>query len=93
VHLTVRDEGMGIEAQELDRIFEEFYRTRRAREREKDGTGLGLVITKRAVEKLRGRIQIYSEVDKGTTFHVYLPGGSPAGEAGAATTPDGGNNG
>jgi signal transduction histidine kinase len=73
VHLLVKDEGMGIEPGELERIFEEFYRTERARRRERDGTGLGLPVVKRAVEALGGRISVYSEVDKGTTFHVYLP--------------------
>jgi len=73
VHLTVRDEGYGIEPQELDKIFEEFYRTRRARELERDGTGLGLAIVQRAVESLGGRLTVYSELDKGTTFHVFFP--------------------
>jgi signal transduction histidine kinase len=73
VHLLVRDEGYGIEAEELERIFEEFYRTRAARERERDGTGLGLSIVKRAVESLAGRITVYSEAGKGTTFHIFLP--------------------
>jgi len=75
VHFTVKDQGMGIEAGELDRVFEEFYRTRRAREREKDGTGLGLAIIKRAVESLHGSIRVYSEVDSGTEFHVRIPKG------------------
>ncbi len=73
VHLLVRDEGYGIEPAELDRIFEEFYRTRAARELERDGTGLGLAIVKRAVESLAGRINVYSELGKGTTFHIFLP--------------------
>jgi signal transduction histidine kinase len=80
IHLVVRDEGMGIEAEELEKVFEEFYRTRRAREREKDGTGLGLAITKRAVEALDGRMQVHSEVDRGSAFHVFLPKRSPGGE-------------
>ena len=73
VHLLVRDEGYGIEPEELDKIFEEFYRTRRARELERDGTGLGLPIVQRAVEALAGRLTVYSELDKGTTFHIFLP--------------------
>lgn len=92
-HFMVKDEGMGIEADELDKIFEEFYRTRRAREREKDGTGLGLVITKRAVETLHGRIRIYSEVDKGTEFHVFLPRRPPQETAASRTEQDGGAHG
>jgi signal transduction histidine kinase len=69
----VRDEGYGIEPEELDKIFEEFYRTRRARELERDGTGLGLPIVQRAVEALAGRLTVYSELNKGTTFHIFLP--------------------
>ncbi len=73
VHLMVKDEGYGIPPEEMDNIFEEFYRTRHARELERDGTGLGLPIVKRAVESLNGRITVYSEVDKGTTFHIFFP--------------------
>jgi signal transduction histidine kinase len=86
VHLQVEDEGYGIEPEELDNIFEEFYRTRKARQIEKDGTGLGLPIVKRAVESLQGRITLQSELGKGTVFHIYLsaveqsdiPGGGDA---------------
>ena len=72
VHVLVKDEGMGIEPEELEKIFEEFYRTRRARKIERDGTGLGLPIVKRAVEALGGKVSIYSEIDKGSSVHVYL---------------------
>jgi signal transduction histidine kinase len=71
--LEVRDQGYGIEPEEMEKIFEEFYRTRRARELERDGTGLGLPIVKRAVETLHGRLTLYSELDKGTSFHVLFP--------------------
>ncbi len=73
IHILVKDEGMGIKPEELPSIFEEFYRSQRAREIEKDGTGLGLPIVKRAVEVLNGKITVYSEVDKGSSFHIYLP--------------------
>ncbi len=75
IHLQVKDEGYGIEPEEMENIFEEFYRTRKARELERDGTGLGLPIVKRAVESLGGRLTLYSELNKGTTFHIYLPKG------------------
>ena len=64
---------MGIKSDELERIFEEFHRTRRAREIERDGTGLGLSIVQKAVEIMGGRISVYSELDKGSSFHVYVP--------------------
>ena len=73
VHLLVKDEGYGIEPEELNNIFEEFYRTPRARQLEKDGTGLGLPIVRRAVESLGGSITVRSEFEKGTEFHIYLP--------------------
>ncbi|MCK4513616.1 MAG: sensor histidine kinase, partial [Spirochaetaceae bacterium] len=73
VLFQVKDEGYGIESAQLDQIFEEFYRTRRARELEPDGTGLGLPIVKRAVESLGGRITVYSKLGHGTRFDVRLP--------------------
>ncbi len=74
VHIHIKDEGMGIKPEEIDKIFEEFFRTRRAREVERDGTGLGLPIVQKAVKTLSGKITVYSEEGKGTSFHIYLPG-------------------
>jgi signal transduction histidine kinase len=73
IHLHVSDEGMGIEPKELEKIFEEFYRTRRAREVENDGTGLGLAIVQKAVNLLNGKMSVYSELKKGTKMHILLP--------------------
>ncbi|MHB9029815.1 MAG: sensor histidine kinase, partial [Candidatus Latescibacterota bacterium] len=73
VHILVKDQGIGIGPEDLLSIFDEFYRTRKAREMEKDGTGLGLPIVKKAIERLKGEISVYSEEGNGTTFHVYLP--------------------
>ena len=73
IHLHVSDEGMGIEPDELEKIFEEFYRTRTARRIENDGTGLGLAIVQKAVNLLKGRMSVYSELGKGTKMHIYLP--------------------
>jgi signal transduction histidine kinase len=72
IHLTVRDEGMGMSPEELDSIFEEFYRSQRARRIERDGTGLGLPIVQRAVEALDGQISVYSVEGEGTTLHIYI---------------------
>ncbi len=87
VHVLVKDEGMGIEPEELEKIFEEFYRARRAREIERDGTGLGLPIVKRAVEALGGKVSVYSEVGRGSSVHVYLQKYEPQ------TVKSGGKNG
>jgi signal transduction histidine kinase len=75
VCLEVKDQGIGMSPEEMQHIFEEFYRTRRAREVERDGTGLGLSIIKKSVETLGGRITVASQIDKGTTFHIYFPEG------------------
>jgi two-component system, NtrC family, nitrogen regulation sensor histidine kinase NtrY len=67
VALRIADEGAGIEAAALDRIFDDFYTTK-AR-----GTGLGLSIVRRLVADMGGRIDVESEVGRGTTFNVLLP--------------------
>ncbi len=72
-HLMVKDEGMGIEPSKIHKIFDEFYRSSEARAIERDGTGLGLAIVKKTVESLNGKITVYSEKGRGTTFHIYFP--------------------
>lgn len=69
----VKDEGLGIEKAEISRIFERFYRVDRARSRNSGGTGLGLSIVKHLIEAHQGKIQVTSEVGKGTSMKVYLP--------------------
>jgi len=73
VHFVVEDTGIGICDDEIEKVFDEFYRSRRARVLEKDGTGLGLAIVQRAVNALQGRIIVYSKEGKGSSFHVFLP--------------------
>jgi len=73
LHIVVEDNGIGICDDEIEKVFDEFYRTRRAMELEKDGTGLGLSIVQRAVSALHGRIIVYSKEGKGSSFHVFLP--------------------
>jgi signal transduction histidine kinase len=80
VCLEVKDHGIGMTPGEMEHIFEEFYRTRRAREIERDGTGLGLSIIKKAVETIGGRITVASQVDRGSTFHIYFPRGEHSGQ-------------
>jgi signal transduction histidine kinase len=69
--LRVCDEGIGIPADELPRVFESFYRAGNARLHQ--GTGLGLTIAKEATERLGGEIHIASEPGRGTTVAVRLP--------------------
>ncbi len=73
VLITVADNGIGIAEDELDRIFERFYRVDRARSGEIGGTGLGLAMVKHLVKGLEGWIKVESELEKGTSFTVYIP--------------------
>jgi two-component system sensor histidine kinase VicK len=72
VVVAVRDEGEGIAADKLDRIFDRFYRIETGLTRRTGGTGLGLYITKRLVEAMDGRIWVDSTPSGGSTFFVAL---------------------
>ena len=71
---SVQDTGMGIAPEDVDKIFERFYRTDRSRDRESGGSGLGLAITKALVEAHGGWIKVASKVNEGSIFTVMLPG-------------------
>ena len=71
--LSVSDEGVGIAAGDLPRIFERFYRANRARSRELGGTGLGLSIVKHIIQLHGGRVEADSVLGQGTTIRVILP--------------------
>jgi two-component system phosphate regulon sensor histidine kinase PhoR len=71
--IEVEDNGIGIPAEEQQRIFERFYRVDRARSREKGGTGLGLAIVKHIAQSHNGSVTVDSRVDKGSLFTVRLP--------------------
>jgi two-component system NtrC family sensor kinase len=74
VRIQVIDTGAGIPEKLVGKIFEPFFTTKgTARRGESKGTGLGLAICKEIVEHHGGRIEVTSEVGKGTTFNVYLP--------------------
>jgi signal transduction histidine kinase len=75
--IQVTDEGMGIEKDEMNRIFGEFYRSRRARVLDDSGTGLGLAIVRQAIDYLGGHMSVESSVDHGSRFSVCLPLDSP----------------
>jgi PAS domain S-box-containing protein len=67
--ITISDNGIGIEEQYIERIFEMFFRATTA----KTGSGLGLYIVKEAIEKLEGTIQVTSQINVGTTFKLMIP--------------------
>ena len=72
LHLGVRDTGIGIPEDRMDRLFESFSQVDASTSRRYGGTGLGLVISKRIVELMGGTMWVESEVGKGSTFHVEL---------------------
>ena len=72
VQVHISDTGMGIEKEEIPRIFERFYRVNKARDRNSGGTGLGLAIVKHLLEAHKGKVTVESEVGKSTTFSVEL---------------------
>ncbi len=73
VLISVSDTGIGIPHGEVDRIFERFYRVDKARSRRIGGTGLGLAIVKDIVDAHGGRIEVDTELGKGSVFRVTLP--------------------
>jgi signal transduction histidine kinase len=70
---TVRDTGIGIAAEDLPKIFEEFYRTADARATCPQGTGVGLAIVKRMIENYGGKVWVESELGQGSKFIFMLP--------------------
>ena len=78
LYIRVSDNGYGIPKHQQAKIFEKLFRADNVRQRDTEGTGLGMYIVKAIVEESGGKITFESEEDKGTTFHVYLPiGGMP----------------
>lgn len=73
VGISVRDNGKGIEEEELDKIFDKFYSVAKAKSSGMQGTGLGLPIVKEIVALHSGEIRVQSQVDRGSTFRVVLP--------------------
>lgn len=67
VRVSIHDNGEGIPPDHLDRLFEPFFTTKT------EGTGLGLAITRRIIREHRGVITVESELNKGTTFNLFLP--------------------
>jgi two-component system sensor histidine kinase BaeS len=81
--IAVRDTGIGIAPQHLDRIFDRLYRVDEARDRATGGSGLGLAIARRAAQSLGARIEVESTPGHGSEFRLLLP---------AVSAPTSGNN-
>jgi two-component system, sensor histidine kinase and response regulator len=73
VKLSVSDTGIGLSAEEKDKIFDDFVRIKNLKTRNITGSGLGLSIVKKIVEMYKGSIEVQSVPDKGTTFSITLP--------------------
>jgi signal transduction histidine kinase len=71
--ISIIDNGIGISKEDLDNIFNRFYRSDKSRTKVNEGYGLGLYIAKIIVLRHKGKIKVRSKVDEGTEFKVYLP--------------------
>ena len=80
VWMEVADNGIGIPAEDRDRIFERFYRVDKARSRESGGTGLGLSIAREIVVRHQGSLNIVEKDGPGTTVRLCLPVSQPDGK-------------
>lgn len=71
--VKIEDSGIGIPEEDINQIYERFYRVDKSHSREIGGTGLGLAITRNSVLMHRGEIKVHSELGEGTTFDVRIP--------------------
>jgi two-component system, OmpR family, sensor histidine kinase SenX3 len=78
VEIAVTDQGIGIPEEDLERVFERFYRIDPARSRHTGGSGLGLSIVKHVVQNHGGDVRVWSQPHRGSTFTIRLPEASPA---------------
>lgn len=93
VEIAVTDQGIGMEPEDVERVFERFYRVDQARSRHTGGTGLGLSIVKHVAENHGGEVRVWSRPGQGSTFTLRLPQaedpapapGTRSGEAAEAT--------
>lgn len=83
VEIAVTDQGIGIDAEELERVFERFYRVDQARSRNTGGSGLGLSIVKHTVQNHGGDVRVWSQPGRGSTFMIRLPRAEAAIEPGS----------
>jgi two-component system phosphate regulon sensor histidine kinase PhoR len=70
---VINDSGIGIPPESVPKIFDRFYRVDKSRSRAAGGVGLGLSIVRAIVETHKGKIEVTSELNKGTTFTILIP--------------------
>jgi two-component system sensor histidine kinase SenX3 len=87
VEIAVTDQGAGIPEEDLERVFERFYRIDPARSRHTGGSGLGLSIVKHVVQNHGGDVRVWSQPGSGSTFTIRLPEASPATAASLKESP------
>src|SRR5262249_49772267 len=73
IRISVRDQGIGMDQKEVSKIFQKFYRTRKAEESGEAGTGIGLSIVEQIVTQHRGAIEVTSSPGQGSCFTLVLP--------------------
>jgi len=73
LEVRVKDQGIGIEPDEIPKIFDKFYRVKHPKSRQVIGTGLGLALVRGIVDLHRGAVEVESQVGEGSTFKVFLP--------------------
>lgn len=72
IYIEVGDKGVGIPEDQIDKIFNKFYRVENNSEKENSGTGLGLTVVKEIVKAHNGKILVESSIDQGSTFTIVL---------------------
>ncbi len=73
IQIEVADHGIGIDYQEVERIFDKFYRSSDPEARRRKGTGIGLAIVRYIMEAHGGQVSVYSTPGKGSVFHLFFP--------------------
>ena len=71
--VSVEDQGIGIPEEKASKVFQDYYRTQEAVKHNKSSTGLGLAVVRRIAKKHRLRIQVETELGRGTTFRIEFP--------------------
>ncbi|MBP9762978.1 ATP-binding protein [Patescibacteria group bacterium] len=72
-HIEIEDTGIGIAPEDVDKVFDRFYRVDKSRSRQTGGSGLGLSIVQSVITQFHGSIEVKSELERGTTIHIKLP--------------------